>query len=143
MFTRVADFTRCGAANPVSLVWDGDHLLNEYRSGGVSCRYDVLDGEVFGERRDGSRYLYIPDPLGSVNYLLDTSRNLAGCTRSDPTAKSSSTPARILPSGSPANLDTTRGSSIGHTSAPALRFTSPVSLPAGRRLAWGSATLRR
>lgn len=34
-----------GAANPVSFVWDGDDLLNEYRLGGVSCRYDVPDGE--------------------------------------------------------------------------------------------------
>ncbi|MBM3494429.1 MAG: hypothetical protein FJX72_08935 [Armatimonadetes bacterium] len=67
-----------GAANPVSFVWDGDDLLNEYRSGGVSCRYDVLDGEVFGERRDGSRYLYVPDPLGSINHLLDTSQTIAG-----------------------------------------------------------------
>ncbi|MBM3495969.1 MAG: hypothetical protein FJX72_16840, partial [Armatimonadetes bacterium] len=67
-----------GAANPVSFVWDGDDLLNEYRSGGVSCRYDVLDGEVFGERRDGSRCLYVPDPLGSINHLLGTGQTIAG-----------------------------------------------------------------
>ncbi len=69
-----------GAANPVSFVWDGDDLLNEYRSGGVSCRYDVLDGEVFGEKRGADRYLYVPDPLGSINHLLNTSQNTAGTT---------------------------------------------------------------
>jgi len=67
-----------GAANPVSFVWDGDDLLNEYRLGGVSCRYDVLEGEVLGEKRDASRYLYLPDPLGSINHLLDTSQTIAG-----------------------------------------------------------------
>jgi len=67
-----------GAANPVSFVWDGDDLLNEYRLGGVSCRYDVLDGEVFGEKRGANRYLHLPDPLGSVVNLLDTSQSIAG-----------------------------------------------------------------
>jgi hypothetical protein len=67
-----------GGANPVSFVWDGDDLLNEYRLGGVFCRHDVLDGEVLGEKRDASRYLFVPDPLGSVNHLLDTSQNIAG-----------------------------------------------------------------
>ncbi len=67
-----------GSANPVSFVWDGDDLLNDYIGGGVSVRYDVLDGEVFGERRDASRYLCVPDPLGSINHLLDTGQTIAG-----------------------------------------------------------------
>jgi RHS repeat-associated protein len=67
-----------GSANPVSFVWDGDDLLNDYISGGVSVRYDVLEGEVLGHKGGANRYLYVPDPLGSVNYLLDTSQNIAG-----------------------------------------------------------------
>jgi len=65
-------------ANPVSFVWDGDDLLDEYRSSGVSCRNGVLDGDVLDERRDGSRYLYVHDLLGSVANLLDTSQTIAG-----------------------------------------------------------------
>ena len=67
-----------GASNPVSFVWDGDDLVNDYISGGVSVRYDVLDGEVLGHKGGANRYLYVPDPLGSVVNLLDTSQNTAG-----------------------------------------------------------------
>jgi len=62
----------------VSFVWDGDDLLNDYIAGGVSVRYDVLDGEVLGHKGGANRYLYVPDPLGSVNHILDTSQNVAG-----------------------------------------------------------------
>jgi len=67
-----------GAANAISFFWDGDDLLNDYIGGGVSVRYDVLDGEVFGHKGGANRYLYVPDPLGSVNHLLDTSQTIAG-----------------------------------------------------------------
>gem|GEM_PF-1797187 len=67
-----------GAASPVSFIWDGDDLLNDYIGGGVSVRYDVLDGEVFGHKGGANRYLYVPDPLGSVVNLLDTSQTIAG-----------------------------------------------------------------
>ncbi len=67
-----------GTANPVAFVWDGDDLLNEYIGGSVSCRYDDLDGEVLSEKRGANRYLYVPDPLGSLNHLLDTGQTIAG-----------------------------------------------------------------
>jgi hypothetical protein len=31
-----------------------------------------------GQKPGANRYLYMPDPLGSVNHLLDMSRNVAG-----------------------------------------------------------------
>ncbi len=67
-----------GAANPISFVWDGDDLLNDYIAGGVSVRYDVLDGEVFGHKGGANRYLYVPDPLGNIVNLLDTNQTIAG-----------------------------------------------------------------
>ena len=67
-----------GAANPASFVWDGDDLLNQYIGGAVSTRFDVLDGEVFGHKGGANRYLYVPDPLGCVDHLLDTSQTIAG-----------------------------------------------------------------
>jgi RHS repeat-associated protein len=66
-----------GAANPVTFVWDGTDLLNEYILGGASTRYDVLDGEVIAEKRGANRYVYGVDPLGSVVHLLDSGLNRA------------------------------------------------------------------
>jgi len=57
--------TRCGSASA-------------YIRGAVSVRYDVLNGEAFGQKSGANRYLYVPDPLGSVVNLLDTSQTTAG-----------------------------------------------------------------
>src|SRR3972149_5250405 len=40
----------------------------------ASQRYILLDGEVLGVKHSGSRYLYVPDPLGSVHHMLDSSQ---------------------------------------------------------------------
>jgi RHS repeat-associated protein len=66
-----------GAANAYTFIWDGQDLLNEYVSGGLSTRYAVLDGEVLARKQGASRYVFVPDPLGSVHHLLDSSLNKA------------------------------------------------------------------
>jgi len=38
----------------------------------------VVNGEVLGHKGGANRYLYVPDPLGSVNHILDTSQSIAG-----------------------------------------------------------------
>jgi RHS repeat-associated protein len=38
--------------------------------------YDVVDGEVLGETRDGAGRTYVPDPLGSTAALIDSSGNI-------------------------------------------------------------------
>jgi len=65
-----------GAANPISFVWDGDDLLNERIEGANAARYAVLEGEMLSEKRGASRYRFVPDPLGSVRALLDTSGSI-------------------------------------------------------------------
>jgi len=66
-----------GASDIVTFVWDGDDLLNEMIEGGVAARYAVVGGEVLSEKRGAYRYLFVPDPLGSVNHLLDTTPAVA------------------------------------------------------------------
>ncbi len=67
-----------GAANAYTFIWDGQDLINEYVSGGLSTRHAVLAREVLGHKGGANRYLYVPDPFGSVNHLLDTSQTIAG-----------------------------------------------------------------
>jgi len=65
-----------GAANAISFFWDGDDLLNERIEGANAARYAVLEGEMLSEKRGVSRYRFVPDPLGSVRALLDTSGSI-------------------------------------------------------------------
>jgi RHS repeat-associated protein len=60
----------------VTFIWDGDDLLNERIEGANAARYAVLDGEVLSEKRGASRYRFVPDPLGSVRAVLDTSGSI-------------------------------------------------------------------
>jgi RHS repeat-associated protein len=60
----------------VTFIWDGDDLLNERIEGANAARYAVLDGEVLSEERGASRYRFVPDPLGSVRAVLDTSGSI-------------------------------------------------------------------
>jgi len=62
-----------GTADVVTFIWDGDDLLNERIEEANAARYAVLSGEVLSEKRGASRYRFVPDPLGSVRALLDTS----------------------------------------------------------------------
>ena len=39
-----------------------------------TVRYTVVDGEIIGEKRDGVRRTYLPDPLGSTVALLDNTQ---------------------------------------------------------------------
>jgi RHS repeat-associated protein len=40
----------------------------------TTVRYTAVDGEVLAEKRGGSRYAYVPDPLGSVVAKLDNTQ---------------------------------------------------------------------
>lgn len=66
-----------GAANAYTFIWDGHDLINEYVSGGLSTRHAVLDGEVLARKQGLSRHVFVPDPLGSVHHLLNSSLNKA------------------------------------------------------------------
>jgi len=65
-----------GTADVVTFIWDGDDLLNERIEGANAARYAVLEGEILSEKRGASRYRFVPDPLGSVRALLDTSGSI-------------------------------------------------------------------
>jgi len=65
-----------GTADVVTFVWDGDDLLNERIEGANAARYAVLEGEILSEKRGASRYRFVPDPLGSVRALLDTTGSI-------------------------------------------------------------------
>ena len=65
-----------GTADVVTFIWDGDDLLNERIEGSNAARYAVLEGEILSEKRGASRYRFVPDPLGSVRALLDTSGSI-------------------------------------------------------------------
>jgi RHS repeat-associated protein len=65
-----------GTSDVVTFIWDGDDLLNERIEGANAARYAVLDGEVLSEKRGASRYRFVPDPLGSVRAVLDTSGSI-------------------------------------------------------------------
>src|SRR2546422_8596125 len=39
-----------------------------------TVRYEVINGQVIAEKRDGVRRLYVPDPLGSTVALLDNTQ---------------------------------------------------------------------
>jgi len=66
----------CRTTRRGTFIWGGDDLLNERIEGANAARYAVVDGEVLSEKRGASRYRFVPDPLGSVRALLDTSGSI-------------------------------------------------------------------
>ena len=42
----------------------------------MKVRYTVANGEIIAEKRNGVRKLYVPNALGSVVAMLDSSQNI-------------------------------------------------------------------
>ena len=54
-------------------IWDASDYLME-KGGGATVRYVVSEGEMLAEKRSGLRLAFVPDPLGSVIGLLNSSQ---------------------------------------------------------------------
>jgi YD repeat-containing protein len=60
--------------NLTTIIWDGDTYLMEKSAGGTVL-YVSFAGEQLAEKRSGARRFYVPDPLGSIVAVLNTSQS--------------------------------------------------------------------
>jgi RHS repeat-associated protein len=59
--------------SPTTFVWDGSDYLSSYQQGGTTVQYLTIDGEIISEIRGGVVSDYVPDPLGSIRKILNSS----------------------------------------------------------------------
>ncbi len=57
-----------------SIIWDGAQYLME-KAASATARYVSAEGELLAEKRGGSRFWYVPDPLASVIAMLDSTQS--------------------------------------------------------------------
>jgi hypothetical protein len=75
-YSRLTDLrlsAQVPSQSPTTFVWDGSDYLSSYQQGGTTVQYLTIDGEIVSEIRGGVVSDYVPDPLGSIRNVLNSS----------------------------------------------------------------------